>query len=152
MKLSFVAERIVKLLNRSAKQAMVNLHIKGMNRLPTIYFNEKEMEQLFFALVQNSIQAADGKERHNLVIEGSVKNEYIELRFEDDCGGVDEDDVKRIFEPFFTTKVAGEGTGLGLCIVQRVAERSGGEVRIDNRPGEGVTIIVTLGIGEERPS
>jgi signal transduction histidine kinase len=60
------------------------------------------------------------------------------------------DDVESIFEPFFTTKAAGEGTGLGLCIVQRVAERSGGHVRVDNRPGEGLTIIVTLGIAEKR--
>lgn len=152
VKLKVVAERIIKLLSKSAEQATVDLHVKDLEKLPKVYFNEKEMEQLFFALVQNSIQAADGKGRHKLVIDGAVKDEYIELRFEDDCGGVKADDVESIFEPFFTTKAAGEGTGLGLCIVQRVAERSGGHVRVDNRQGEGLTIIVTLGIAEKRTS
>ena len=152
VELKVVVERIVKLLSRSAEQAAVALRLKGMDKLPKVYFNEKELEQLFFALVQNSIQASDGKERHNLVIEGALEKGYIELRFEDDCGGVRKADVDKIFDPFFTTKAAGDGTGLGFCIVQRIAERSGGRVRVDNRPGEGVTIVVTLGISEQRPS
>ncbi|MHC4740451.1 MAG: PAS domain S-box protein [Planctomycetota bacterium] len=152
VKLKAVAERIFKLLSKSAQQANLDLHLKGVDKLPTVYFNEKEMEQLFFALIQNSIQASDGKDSHNLFIEGSVKNDYIELRFKDDCGGIRREDADSIFEPFFTTKAAGEGTGLGLCIVQRVAERSGGQVRVDNRPGEGLTIVVTLGISEKRTS
>ena len=75
---------------------------------------------------------------------------YIELRFSDDCGGIKQADVEKIFEPFFTTKPAGEGTGLGLCTVERVAERSGGKVQLENRPGEGLTFVVTLGIDRSR--
>lgn len=152
VELKVVAERIVRLLSRSAEQAAVALRLEGMDNLPKVYFNEKDLEQLFFVLVQNSIQASDGKKRHNLVIEGALEKGYIALRFEDDCGGVRQGDVDKIFEPFFTTKAPGEGTGLGLCIVQRIAERSGGKVRVDNRPGEGVTIVVTLGISEQKTS
>ena len=147
-----VAEKIVNLLSKSARQAAVTLHLKDVDKLPMVYFDEKELEQLFFALIQNAIQAADGKNPHNLTIEGAVINKYIELRFSDDCGGIEEADVDNVFEPFFTTKALGEGTGLGLCIVQRVAERAGGEVSVENRPGEGVTFAVKLGISENRMS
>lgn len=149
VELRIVAEGIIKLLKKSAQQARVAVHLKGVDELPAVYLNEKEMEQLFFALVQNAIHAADGKTAHNLVVEGAVKSEYIELRFSDDCGGIEQADVDKVFEPFFTTKSAGEGTGLGLCIVQRVAERSGGRVRVENRSGEGVTFVVTLGISKD---
>jgi len=147
--LRIVGERIIKLLKKSAQQSRVSVHLRGIDKLPDVYMNEKDLEQLFFALVQNAIHAADGKKAHNLVIEGGVKSEYIELRFSDDCGGIEQADVDRVFEPFFTTKSAGEGTGLGLCMVQRVAERSGGRVRVENRPGDGVTFVVTLGISKD---
>jgi len=147
--LKVVAERIVKLLNKSALQAGVRLRLKGMDTLPGVYSSVKEMEQLFFALVQNAIQAADGSKSRELVIVGAAKDEYVELRFSDNCGGIEPEDVDKVFDPFFTTKPAGEGTGLGLCIVQRVAERSGGRVRVENKPGEGSTFVVTLGINKD---
>jgi len=150
VELGAVAERIVKLLNRGAQQAGIKLHLGRLDKLPAVYLNEKELEQLFFALVQNAVQAADGKEGRELVIDGAVKRGLIELRFSDNCGGIQPENLDKLFEPFFTTKSAGEGTGLGLCIVQRIAERSGGGVRVENRPGEGATFIVTLGINRNR--
>ncbi len=150
VKLGAVAERIVKLLNKSIQQAGIKLHLGRLDELPPVYLNEKGLEQLFFALVQNAVQAAGGKEGRKLVIDGAVKRGLIELRFSDNCGGIQPENLDKIFEPFFTTKPAGEGTGLGLCIVQRVAERSGGAVRVENKPGEGATFIVTLGIDRNR--
>jgi len=152
VELGVVAERVVKFLGKGAEQVGLALQFKGVDELPAVYLNEKDVEQLFFALVQNAIHAADGKKDRELIIDGAVKDGYIELRFSDNCGGIDQADVDKVFEPFFTTKPAGEGTGLGLCIVERVAERSGGRVRVENRPGEGVTFVVTLGIGENTMS
>jgi signal transduction histidine kinase len=50
--------------------------------------------------------------------------------------------MDRIFLPFFTTKAT--GTGLGLTIAQRAVTGHGGEIRVDNQYGEGVTFSICL--------
>jgi PAS domain S-box-containing protein len=140
------AERIVRLLNKNAQQANVFVHLKGLEKLPPIYVYEKDMEQLFFALIDNAIHAADGKKNRQLTISGTVKGEQIELQFADNCGGIAPENLDKIFEPFFTTKPAGEGTGLGLCVVKNIVSRAGGKVWAKSDLGKGATFFVTLPI------
>ena len=142
--LKAIAKRIVKLLNENARRAEIVLSLNGMDKLPLVYSNEKDMEQLFFALVDNAIQAADGKKSRQLIISGAVKNEYIELSFSDNCGGIAPENIDKIFEQFFTTKPKGQGTGLGLCVVQSIVSRAGGKIRVESKFGEGSTFFVTL--------
>jgi PAS domain S-box-containing protein len=139
-----VAERVVRLLEESARQARVTLHAKGMSKLPCVTINETDLEQLFFALLENAIQAADGTQARRVVISGTVKNEQVELRFCDNCGGIAPEIRDRLFEPFFTTKPRGHGTGLGLCIVNDAVTRVGGHIRLESKLGKGTTFFVTL--------
>jgi len=149
--LKAVAERIVELLDESAWRAKVTLQVEGMDKLPPIYSHEKDLERLFFSLIENSIQAADGKKSHQVVISGVVRDEYIELRFSDNCGGIAPGNLKKIFQPFFTTKPSTERTGLGLCVVERILSRLDGKVRVESEFGKGSTFFVTLPIkGDER--
>ncbi len=148
--LKVLAERITMLLNESARRAKLTFRLKGLDKLPLIYSNEKDLEQLFFALIDNAIQEADGKRNHQLTISGTVKDKYIELRFSDDCGGIAPENIDKIFEPFFTTRPAGEGTGLGLCVVQRIVTEAGGKVSVKSKPGKGSTFFITLPINRDR--
>ena len=54
---------------------------------------------------------------------------------------------ERIFEPFYRLPGATErdgGVGLGLALVKSIAERHGGRVRCEDRPGGGATFVVEL--------
>lgn len=142
--LAATAGRVLRLLEDDARRRRLKLGIDQLDGLPSIYASEKDIEQLFFALTENAVQAADGTKDRFFTISGVCRDEQVELRFADDCGGIHPDYVGRVFDPFFTTKPAGEGTGLGLCIVQRVVSRAGGRIRVESRLGEGTTFIVML--------
>ncbi len=147
--LKTIASRIVNLLNESAQRSSFSLHLEGMEKLPHIYSNDKDMEQLFFSLVDNAMQEGQDKENRQLVISGEEKDDHIELRFCDNCGGIASENLERLFEPFFTTKPAGQGTGLGLCIVQDIVSRAGGKIRVESEFGKGSTFFVTLPINKD---
>jgi len=142
--LKAVAVRIASLLSESARSANITLRIKNMDDLPCPLMNENDLEQLFFALIENAIQAADGKKARHIVISSAMKDKHIELRISDDCSGIAPENIEKIFEPFFTTKPRGQGTGLGLCIVKDVVSRNGGRVRVESEVGKGTTFTIRL--------
>jgi len=150
--LKAVAVRIATLLSESARSANIVLRVGDMGELPCPWMNETDLEQLFFALIENSIQAADGEKTRQLVISGVLKEKHIELRLSDDCGGIAPENLDKIFEPFFTTKPRGQGTGLGLSIVQDVVSRIGGHVRIESEFGKGTTFIINIPIEKDKIS
>lgn len=142
--LNEAARRVIRLLDEDARAAGITLIAEGIEDLPPIRANERDMDQVFFALTQNAIHAAQGLDKRRLRIVGEHCRGEVELRFDDDCGGIPPSHMARVFEPFFTTKQAAGGTGLGLCIVQRIVTQAGGHIRVDSRFGKGTTFIVTL--------
>ena len=69
---------------------------------------------------------------------------YVKLCVTDTGTGMTPEVAARAFDPFFTTKPLGQGTGLGLSMIYGFARQSGGQVRIESRPGQGTTIVLTL--------
>ncbi|MGA1867914.1 MAG: AAA family ATPase [bacterium] len=69
---------------------------------------------------------------------------YIRLTVSDTGHGMKPELLKRIFDPFFTTKAIGEGTGLGLSVVQGIIKKHEGDITVESSFGKGTTIHILL--------
>lgn len=69
---------------------------------------------------------------------------YVVLTVADTGTGMDDDVLSSAVQPFFTTKPPGEGSGLGLSMVDGFVEQSGGHLEISSDPGRGTTVRVYL--------
>lgn len=68
----------------------------------------------------------------------------LALSVQDNGPGMAPDVLKRVFEPYFTTKPYSRGTGLGLCIVQRLLKEARGGLHVHSRPGQGTIFTLYL--------
>jgi signal transduction histidine kinase len=86
----------------------------------------------------------DGK--GTIKIKTYLEDGLVTVAIADDGPGIPTEIQHRIFEPFFTTKDVGEGTGLGLDIVNRIViNRCGGRIDLESAPG-GTTFRVRIPI------
>jgi CheY-like chemotaxis protein len=69
---------------------------------------------------------------------------YAVLSVRDSGLGIAPEVAARMFEPFYTTKGLGQGTGLGLALVQAIVAEHGGAIEVESRPGAGTLFHVYL--------
>ena len=68
----------------------------------------------------------------------------VKIWFKDNGIGIAEKDYQRIFDIFQRLDRSHEGTGIGLAIVKKAAERMGGNVGLQSAPGQGTTFWLDL--------
>ncbi len=144
--------RVIDLVRDRIVQGGGEFVVELAERLPKVYGNPGELEQVFLNLLLNAIDAIDVGGRVCLTTEASGTlsdgREGIVIRVEDDGDGMDEPIQQRIFEPFFTTKEPGRGTGLGLSICQGLVRSHEGELTVESSPGQGTRFEVRLPVPE----
>jgi C4-dicarboxylate-specific signal transduction histidine kinase len=125
---------VVTLVRHRFAQAGVHLRVECAPDLPPVRSNEQELRQVLLNLLTNALDASGRSGRVSLTAVRAGSEVVVDV---DDTGaGVPLELVDKIFDPFFTTKRAGQGTGLGLTIVQRILERHGGHVEVAHlQPG-----------------
>ena len=69
---------------------------------------------------------------------------YLKLSIRDTGNGIPPDALSQIFNPYFTTKDKGEGTGLGLAVVQGIIKSMNGGITVDSEIGKGSTFDVYM--------
>jgi PAS domain S-box-containing protein len=96
-------------------------------------------------LAENSLDACrvDSKTTHAVDLTACRRGDWVEFRIADDGVGMDRETREKAFSLFFSSKGM-KGTGLGLFIANKIAEKHGGVIEVESEPGEGTTFRVLL--------
>ena len=125
----------------------VTLRFEGMEKVMA-FGRPGHVQQIVMNLVQNAVDALDGREDGTIVLRHGTGSDHATLTVMDNGPGVPPEVAASIFDPFFTTKPVGKGTGLGLSISHKIAEEHGGRlVLCDDAPGGCFRLELPVGEG-----
>ncbi|WP_336515449.1 sensor histidine kinase [Pollutibacter soli] len=136
-----------------AKNKSFNCQIKTEydDSIGMIEIIPKDIGRVILNIVSNAFHAVSEKKREALeqyepivTVETKKTEGGVRISIKDNGAGINERNIDKIFQPFFTTKPTGQGTGLGLSLSYDIIKAHGGEVKVDNRPGEGVEFAIFI--------
>jgi signal transduction histidine kinase len=122
------------LLGYKLREKNITVKKKYCDNLPDVPAYVGELNQVWTNLIDNSIFAVPKNGEIN--IETSCDNKNLTVKVVDNGSGIPKEIMSRIFDPFFTTKKVGQGTGIGLDLVNRIVKRHNGEIKVNSVPGK----------------
>ena len=114
--------------------------------LPNIALDAEQMEQVFFNLLKNALEAMSDGGKIDIALGSDDHDVFLSIR--DNGSGMEAEQLATLFEPYRTTKE--KGTGLGLLISKRIVTEHGGAIAAESQPGTGTTFTITLPRLEKR--
>jgi PAS domain S-box-containing protein len=157
LRLSVILKECVKLLNATLPSSIEIVCAVDTNE-DTVEADATEIHQLIMNLGTNAAHAMRSKggrlvfrlesieltDEHAMRLSPLRAGPHARLTVSDTGHGMSREVMDNIFDPFFTTKAPGEGTGLGLTLVNRVVTRSGGQITVESQENVGTTFQVYL--------
>jgi len=140
----------------------VFLHIEDIAN-DELLVDRERMQQVFINLIKNATHAgakniwitgeesswAESKPINSNNLAGdtigiSQFTHVMLIHVDDDGPGIQTDNMPKLFDPFFTTQSGGEGTGLGLYLVEEIINEHSGCIDVENRPEGGARFSIWL--------
>lgn len=143
--LNRVLDEVLFLFKSGFYEKNISLNCELAPGLPRVRLDKHKFKQVLINLIYNAMESMT---QGGLLTVQTYIDEYspglkmITVRLQDSGGGIPQEVFENIFNPFFTTKKS--GTGLGLSICRKIIENHGGNIRVENRMGQGVAVFLHL--------
>jgi signal transduction histidine kinase len=126
-------ENTLTLLGYKLRDKNIKVRKSFCDDLPEVPAFVGELNQVWTNIIDNAIYAME--KNGELTIETSCNTKNVNIKIVDNGSGIPPEIISRIFDPFFTTKKVGEGTGIGLDLVNRIIKHHQGEIKVNSKPG-----------------
>lgn len=118
--------------------------------LPEIMADPALLERILVNLMSNAVRYSPPE--HQVLVTGSHYGDRVEIRVIDRGPGIPPDAHDQVFLPFqrLGDRAGHTGVGLGLALSRGLAEAMNGTLTPDETPGGGLTMIISMPVGEHR--
>ena len=168
--------RVLDLTQPELEERGVRIELHRHGRVPTMYFDSNQVEQVLLNLIRNAADAMSnggeiqvevtmirrmphrrrgaGRRATDRIrmVQDPPRQRFVRIVITDTGSGIPAEILSRIWNPFFTTKT--RGTGLGLSLSQSIVRAHGGFLTIRSVETKGTTVQMDLPIerrsGERR--
>jgi signal transduction histidine kinase len=113
--------------------------------LPQVLADRDRVRQIINNLVYNALRHTP--EGGLVIIQARARAPFVEVEVSDTGVGIEPEKLETIFSRYYQTEQtmrSGEGSGLGLGIVQQLVKAHGGEISVRSKIGQGTTFCFTL--------
>jgi signal transduction histidine kinase/FixJ family two-component response regulator len=141
-------DNVLTLLDNQLDQNDIKVSFKRAEGLRPLYIVRNQMQQVFFNMVLNSMDAI--MEHGHIWISFEEVGKQVEVFFKDDGPGVPDEERENIFEPFVSSKP--QGVGLGLSVSFMIVDAHAGSLELlktEDPDVTGACFRITLPIVEE---
>ena len=120
--------------------------INVQENMPSVVYDNVQLHQIFQNLIGNAVKYM-GRNTGQISITCSSLERAYEFGVIDNGIGIPQEAQKRIFTMFdrgAQTHDDGQSAGVGLALVSKIVQRSGGNVRVESAPGKGSSFYFTI--------
>lgn len=138
----YIFENVIKMLIPLIPSNIRLIEIYNIPPDKGIICNETQIYQVILNLCVNAFHAIGDKEDGTIKFCWDIENDQIIIKVKDNGCGMEKIIQDQIFDPFFTTKINGQGTGLGLSMVDQIVHSHKGRIEIDSKINIGTTFTL----------
>lgn len=143
-----ICRNSLSIIEESARSKEIQLVHEIDKRIDTVTGDERRLAQILVNLLSNAVKFTPDGGTVGLEVTGDEVAELIHFTVWDTGIGIAAEDAKRLFQPFvqLDSKLSRlyEGTGLGLALVDRLAQLHDGTVKLESEVGKGSRFTVSI--------
>lgn len=109
-----------------------------------VKYSKKNFTSIVYNLVSNAIKYKDYNRTPVIIISTKIEEGYFVLSVKDNGLGMKPDYEEKIFKMFKRMHDHVEGTGIGLYIIKRIVDNSGGKIKVFTELGKGSEFKIFL--------
>ena len=114
----------------------------NFNLCPYLRFSKKNLRSILYNLASNAIKYSSPERAPSINITTGIEEDFCVLTVEDNGLGMDLSQESKIFSMFKRLHDHVEGSGIGLYIVKKIVENSGGKIKVESEIGKGSTFKI----------
>jgi len=137
-----VIEKTLHLFSFQFEGQRINIEKEFQSDLPPIYADPDQIQHVLMNIVMNAVQSMPEGGILRFTTFFRPEDGMVHLTIGDTGKGISEEVLPKVFKPFYSTKA--KGAGLGLAIVEKIAQEHGGKVAISSKAEVGTAVEISL--------